>query len=77
MSEWIAKSGKPVKSFFNTSGKLYKEFNLKERLSEMSFDEQLDILSSDGMMVKRPILAGETIVLVGFNEEEWKNNIKK
>jgi len=56
---------------------LYKELNLRERLPEMSIDEQLGILASDGLMVKRPILAGENIVLVGFNEEEWKNIASK
>jgi len=56
---------------------LYKELNLRERLPEMSIDEQLGILASDGLMVKRPILAGENIVLVGFNEGEWKNIASK
>ncbi len=56
---------------------MYKELNLRERLPEMSIDEQFEVLASDGMMVKRPILAGENIVLVGFNEEEWKNIASK
>ncbi len=56
---------------------MYKDLNLKERLPEMSIDEQLEVLASDGMMVKRPILAGENIVLVGFNEGEWKSIASK
>ncbi len=56
---------------------MYKELNLRERLPEMSIDEQFEVLASDGMMVKRPILAGENIVLVGFNEDEWKNIASK
>ncbi len=56
---------------------MYKELNLRERLPEMSIDEQLEVLASNGMMVKRPILAGETIVLVGFNEGEWKSIASK
>ena len=72
MKLWIEKSGYPIKRFFNTSGTVYKDLNIKEKLSEMSEEEQIKLLATDGMLVKRPILVGENIVLVGFNEDEWK-----
>ena len=72
LKAWQAKSGLPLKRFFNTSGLLYKSLNLKERLPEMSEDEQLKLLSSDGMLVKRPILVAEDKILVGFREAEWE-----
>ena len=62
----------PLKRFFNTSGMLYRELNLKGKLPNMSEDEQLELLASDGMLVKRPILIDEGFVLVGFREAEWK-----
>ena len=68
---WQAKSGLPLKRFFNTSGLLYKSLNLKERLPEMTEEEQLRLLASDGMLVKRPILVTEERILVGFREAEW------
>ncbi len=69
---WIAKSKLPISKFFNTSGLLYKEFKMKDKVKSLSDDELLDILSSNGLIVKRPLLlAGET-VLVGFKEDEWK-----
>ncbi len=68
---WISKSKIPVRKFFNTSGKLYRELNLKEKLADMTEDEQIKLLSTDGMMVKRPILVGNDKVLVGFKEGEW------
>lgn len=68
---WISKSGLPIKKFFNTSGNLYKELNLKEKLTSMSEDEQIKLLASDGMLVKRPILVREDVILVGFKESEW------
>lgn len=71
LKSWIEKSGYPLKKFFNTSGVLYKELNLKEKLDKMSEEEIIKLLSTDGMLVKRPILAGEDVVLVGFKEEEW------
>jgi len=71
LKEWVSKSGYPIKRFFNTSGNLYKELNLKDKLSNMSEDEQIKLLSTDGMLVKRPILVGGDIVLVGFKEYEW------
>ena len=72
LKAWQAKSGLPLKRFFNTSGLKYKELNLRERLPEMSEEEQLRLLSSDGMLVKRPILVTESAVLVGFKEAEWE-----
>jgi len=73
---WIKKSGLPIKKFFNTSGLLYKEQNMKDKVDTLSEKELLDILASDGMMVKRPLLITDNVVLVGFKEEEWKNKLK-
>lgn len=73
LKEWHLKSGLPLKKFFNTSGLLYKSMNLKEKLPEMKEDEQLKLLSKDGMLVKRPILISDNFVLVGFKEAEWQN----
>ena len=75
LTEWYKKSGLPVKKFFNISGLLYKSLDLKNKLPMMKDDEMLNLLASDGMLVKRPLLIGEDFVLVGFNEAEW-NNIK-
>lgn len=69
---WYQKSRLPLKRFFNTSGMLYKEMKLKDRLPEMSEEEQLELLSTDGMLVKRPILVTEDKVLVGFRQKEWE-----
>ena len=77
LKEWHLKSGLPLKKFFNTSGLLYKSMNLKEKLPEMKEDEQLKLLSKDGMLVKRPILISDNFVLVGFKEAEWQNAFKK
>jgi arsenate reductase len=71
LADWIKKSGLPLKKFFNTSGILYKEKHLKDLLPGMSEKEQIDLLSTDGMLVKRPLIIGEDFVLVGFKEEEW------
>ena len=71
LKAWQTKSGLPMKRFFNTSGLLYKSLNLKERLPEMTEEEQLRLLASDGMLVKRPILVTEERILVGFREAEW------
>ena len=71
LKRWLEKSGLPLKRFFNTSGLLYKELRLKDKLPTMSEEEQLTLLASDGMLVKRPILAGTDFVLVGFKEAEW------
>ena len=69
---WQKASGLPLKKFFNTSGLLYKSMALKDKLPAMSEEEQLNLLSSDGMLVKRPILVGDGFVLVGFREGEWE-----
>ena len=69
--EWYRKSGLPLKRFFNTSGLQYKALGLKDKLPTMSEEEQLDLLATDGMLVKRPIAVGEDFVLVGFKEAEW------
>jgi arsenate reductase len=68
---WYEKSGLPLKRFFNTSGLAYKALNLKERLPGMTEEEQLQLLASDGMLVKRPLLITEKTVLTGFKEAEW------
>ena len=72
LKEWYAVSGLPLKKFFNTSGQLYKSMNLKEKLPEMTEEEQLELLASDGMLVKRPILVRENTVLIGFKEADWE-----
>lgn len=72
LQEWQSRSGKPLKSFFNTSGMLYKSLALKDKLPQMSEAEQLELLASDGMLVKRPLLIGDDFVLAGFKEAEWK-----
>lgn len=71
LTEWYRASGLPLKKFFNTSGLLYKSLDLKNRLPEMTEDEMLQLLATDGMLVKRPLLIGDGIVLVGFKENEW------
>lgn len=73
--EWHQRSGLPLKKFFNTSGMLYREMQLKDRLPEMSEEEQYDLLASDGMLVKRPIVVTEDLVLVGFREKEWEKMV--
>lgn len=72
LKQWQAMSGLPLKRFFNTSGMLYRQMNLKERLPEMSEEEQFALLASDGMLVKRPVLVKGEKVLVGFREKEWE-----
>ena len=74
--KWHKASGLPLRKFFNTSGTLYKSMNLKEKLPEMSEEEQLRLLATDGMLVKRPILVGEGFVLVGFKQDEWESRAK-
>lgn len=71
LTEWIRMSGLPVKKFFNTSGMKYKELGLKDRLPGMSDEEQIRLLASDGMLVKRPLLIDGDRILVGFKEKEW------
>lgn len=73
LKEWHQKSSLPLKKFFNTSGMLYKELKLKEKLSKMSEDEQLKLLATNGMLVKRPLLVTEDKMLVGFKEDEWSS----
>ena len=72
---WIAMSGKGVRKFFNTSGLLYKELQLKDKLPGMTEDEMIDLLATNGMLVKRPILVGDGSVLVGFKESEWEESV--
>ena len=69
---WWEISDLPLKSFFNTSGMKYRELKLKDKLPDMSHDEQLNLLASDGMLVKRPIIVDDNIVLVGFKQKEWE-----
>ena len=71
LKQWYEKSGFPLKKFFNTSGLLYKEMQLKDKLPSMSEEEQLELLATNGMLVKRPIIVDEDKVLVGFKEAEW------
>lgn len=77
LKEWHEKSGKPLKKLFNTSGILYKSMDLKNKLSEMSEEEMLKLLSTDGMLVKRPLLVGDDLVLIGFKESEWEEAVLK
>ena len=77
LTEWHKKSGLPLKKFFNTSGLLYKSLDLKNKLPTMSEDEMLKLLASDGMLVKRPLLIGDSFVLVGFKEAEWSAALSK
>ena len=72
LSAWYEKSGLPLRRFFSTSGLLYKSLDLKNRLPEMSEDEMLALLSTDGMLVKRPLVISDDLVLVGFKESEWQ-----
>ena len=72
---WHRASGLPLKNFFNTRGQLYRQMELKERLPDMDEEEQYELLASDGLLVKRPILVGTDFVLVGFNEKEWAEKI--
>ena len=72
LAQWYRESALPLKRFFNTSGLLYKEMGLKDKLPDMSEEEQLALLATDGMLVKRPIVAGGGVVLVGFKEKEWE-----
>lgn len=76
LKKWHEISGLPLKKFFNTSGLLYKSMNLKDRIPEMSEDEQLKLLASDGMLVKRPLIVGDDYALTGFKAEEWEKKIK-
>lgn len=75
LTEWIERSGQDIKKWFNTSGLKYKELNLKEKLNNMADKEKIELLASDGMLIKRPILVTSKAILVGFKEEKWKEII--
>ena len=75
LTAWCKLSGLPLKKFFNTSGLLYKSMELKDKLLSMSEEEQLKLLASDGMLVKRPLIIGDDFVLIGFKESEWGKKI--
>jgi len=76
LKAWYQMSGMPLKKFFNTSGLIYKELRLKDKLPTMSEDEQLQLLATNGMLVKRPLVVGEDFVLTGFKEKEWEEKLK-
>ena len=75
LKEWYTMSGLPLKKFFNTSGMIYKQMNLKDKLKEMTEDDQLKLLATDGMLVKRPLVIGDNFVLTGFKEKEWEEKL--
>lgn len=75
LRNWYERSGLPLKRFFNTSGLVYKSLNLKDRLPTMTEEEQLQLLASDGMLVKRPIIVTDQFVLTGFKEAEWETSL--
>lgn len=75
LKAWYEKSGLPLKKFFNTSGLLYKDLGLKDKLPEMTEEEQLKLLATDGKLVKRPLVIGEDFVLTGFKEAEWEEKM--
>jgi len=77
LKHWLEISGLPVKKFFNTSGLVYKNLGLKDKLPGLSLEEQLQLLSSDGMLVKRPIIVFGNTVLTGFREKEWEEKLVK
>ncbi|QOV18294.1 arsenate reductase family protein [Blautia liquoris] len=77
LKKWYEKSGLPLKRFFNTSGNLYKEMKLKDKLPGMTEEEQLQLLAADGMLVKRPLVVGDDYVLTGFKEAEWGKIYRK
>lgn len=72
LAQWYRRSGLPLKRFFNTSGLLYKSTNLKDKLPDLTEEEQLRLLATDGMLVKRPLIVTDTAVLTGFREKEWE-----
>ena len=77
LKDWWERSGLPLKRFFNTSGNLYKELHLKDRLPEMSEQEQIDLLATDGMLVKRPLLVTDQGIFPGFREQEWEKLLRE
>lgn len=76
LKKWATESELPLKKFFNTSGNVYKELNLKEGLADMTEEEQFSLLASNGMLIKRPLIVGSGKVLIGFRPEEWKKELK-
>ena len=76
LKAWYKKSGLPLKKFFNTSGLLYKSLGLKDKLPTMSEEEQLQLLATDGMLVKRPLIVRDDFVLTGFKEDQWSEKLK-
>ena len=76
LKAWYEKSGLPLKKFFNTSGLKYKELGLKDKLTNMTEEEQLNLLGTDGMLVKRPLVIGDDFVLIGFKEPQWAEKLK-
>lgn len=77
LRDWVRRSGLPLKRFFNTSGQAYKSLGLKDKLPTLSEEEQLALLASDGMLVKRPLLVDDAFVLVGFKPAEWETVLSK
>lgn len=77
LKEWVGKSGLPLKRFFNTSGMKYRELGLKDKLLDMTEEEQIALLATDGMIVKRPLLIGDNFVIPGFKEAAWKEALNK
>lgn len=77
LKTWIEKSGLPLKRFFNTSGMKYRELGLKDKLADMTEEEQIALLATDGMLVKRPLLIGEDFVIPGFKEAAWREALNK
>ena len=75
LRKWYEKSGLPLKRFFNTSGMKYRELKLKDKLPDMTEEEQISLLATDGMLVKRPLLIGDDFVLIGFKEHQWKETL--
>lgn len=75
LSEWITRSGLPLQKFFNTSGQRYRELNMKERMATASPKELIELLASDGMLIKRPLVVTDNKVLVGFNPETWEKTL--
>ena len=76
LKAWYEKSGFPLKKFFNTSGLKYKELGLKDKLPDMTEEEQINLLATDGMLVKRPLVIGDDFVLIGFKEAQWAEKLK-
>lgn len=76
LAGWYAMSGLPLKKFFNTSGQIYRQMELSKKLPDMSEEAQLDLLATDGMLVKRPLVVGEDFVLTGFKEADWTEKVK-